>query len=257
MNESPELVTERHSWILERVSETRRVVTTDAASELSVSVDTIRRDLRTLHDRGLIRRVHGGAVPVSSLPDSFSGRTGDEESRRPTLATAVVQRLQPGQVVGLDAGTTSVAIASLIPPTLAITIVTNNPAVAVTLADHRSAQVILLGGKVDLTWMATVGAETVDGWRNYRIDVGIVGLCGFDPISGGTTNSHAEVATKRALIASSAETIIPMQAEKLGTAAPFLVAEPISFDTIIVEPPTDPDFMHQCSKSNIEVVVAT
>jgi len=256
MTESPDLVTERHAWLLDRLFEARRVVTNDAASALGVSVDTIRRDLRSLHDQGLLRRVHGGAVPASRLPQSFTERSLDDRSARPVLAAAIVDSFRAEQVIGLDAGSTSVEIASLIPATLAVTIVTNNPAAAVALSDHRAVRVILLGGPVDLTWMATIGPETVDAWRSYRLDLGIVGVCGFDPRIGATTNSQGEVATKRALLESAAETIVPLQAEKLGTSAPFVVAEASCIDRIVVEPDTDAAALQECCDANIEVVIA-
>jgi len=256
MSEPADLVTERHSWLLERVFEARRVLTKDAALELGVSVDTIRRDLRELHARGLVRRVHGGAVPATNLPHSFTGRTGVADTDRSQLANVIVQRFRANQVIGLDAGSTNVEVASLIPPTLEVTVVTNSPAAAVALADHPAASVILLGGVVDLNWMATVGPETVDGWRNYRLDVAVVGVCGFDPKAGATTNSHAEVATKRALIGSAAEVVIPVQAEKLGTAAPYLVGGATELDTIIVESLTDPDLITQYRAQGIDIIVA-
>ena len=167
-----------------------------------------------------------------------------------------MERFRAGQVIGLDAGSTSVEIAALVPPTLAITVVTNNPAAAVALADHPATTVILLGGPVDLNWMATVGSEVVDGWRNYRLDLGVVGICGFDFAAGATTNSHAEVATKRALIGSAAETIVPVQAEKLGTAAPFVVADTAELDVLVVESHTDARFLQSCREAAIDVVLA-
>ena len=64
-----DLLDQRQAWLLEQVETARRVTTTAAASLLGVSVDTIRRDLRQLHDRGLVRRVHGGALPVARRPE--------------------------------------------------------------------------------------------------------------------------------------------------------------------------------------------
>ncbi|MEM9746037.1 MAG: DeoR family transcriptional regulator [Actinomycetota bacterium] len=93
--ESPELVADRHEWLLARLTERRRVTTNDAAADLGVSVDTVRRDLRLLHDRGLVRRVHGGAVPVSPLSSSFAGRALDDSPERTHLAAAILDRLRP------------------------------------------------------------------------------------------------------------------------------------------------------------------
>lgn len=232
--EPVELVAARHEWLLDRLVADQRVTTSAAATTLGVSVDTIRRDLRQLHDRGLLRRVHGGAVKASTLSSSFTGRASDDPAERNKLADAVVSRLRPGQVVGVDAGTTSSEIATRLPRSLEITIITNSPAVAVALADHPNASVIVVGGHVDLRWMAITGPTAVDTIRSHHLDLAIVGVCSFDPTAGATTCSPHEVATKRALIAAAAEVLVPVESHKLGTVSPFPVADPTEM-TILVD----------------------
>lgn len=231
--EAVDLAHERQRWLLDQLDVHRRVITTEAAERLGVSVDSIRRDLRTLHRKGLARRVHGGAVPVSTLAPSFRGRSEEDQPARVAVAEAIVARLGPGQVIGLDAGSTSVEIAHRLPPSLPVTVVTNGPAVAVALADHPSVEVILLGGAMDLTWMAATGPSVVDAWRALHLDVAVVGVCGFDPSSGATTRSSNEVATKQALAAAAAEIIVPVQAKKLGSIAPFHVLDAERVDVLV------------------------
>lgn len=233
MDSDLELVDQRQTWLLERLAKQRRVMTTDAAAELGVSVDTVRRDLRQLHDRGLVRRVHGGAVPIARLPNSFAERAAEPSRPTAALAAEIIGHFKPGQVIGLDGGTTCADIAAMIPSTLSITVVTNNPAAAVALAGHPNASVILLGGQVDLTWMSTTGAETVDAWRNYHLDIGVLGLCGLDAETGATTNSAMEVATKRALIRASTDVIVPIHHDKVGVCAPYVVAGLDELDMVV------------------------
>lgn len=172
------------------------------------------------------------------------------------LAAEVIERLRPGQVIGLDGGTTCVGIAAMIPSSLPITIVTNNPAAAVALADHPAATVILLGGQVDLTWMTTTGAETVDAWRNYRLDIGVLGVCGLDAETGATTNSASEVGTKRALIASSTDVVVAIPQDKVGVRAPFVVAGLEALDIVITDSPLPDDITRACAAHGGEVIVA-
>ena len=252
--DSVELVTARREWILDRISAEQRVTTNSAASDLGVSVDTIRRDLRYLHDRGLLRRVHGGAVKASPLSSSFTGRATDDSTERNKLADAVVARLRPGQVVGLDAGTTSVEIASRLPRSLEITIITNGPAVAVALGDHPSASVILVGGEVDLRWMAATGSAAVDAIRNHHLDLAVVGVCSFDATAGATTRSWNEVSTKQALIASAAEVLIPVESHKLDTVSPFQVANAADLDVLLVTDAVGAERIEQYRAAGIDFV---
>ncbi len=250
-----ELVDERQAWLLEQVNAERRVTTNEAAARLGVSVDTVRRDLRQLHDQGLLKRVHGGAVPVSRLPGSFSGRSSEASGTVPALAAEIVKRFKPGQVIGLDGGSTSVEIASRIPATLSVIVVTNNPAVAVAMADHASATVILLGGQVDLRWMASTGSEAVDGWRDYRLDIGVLGVCGLEAEAGLTTNSANEVATKRALVESSTEVIVAVHKEKVGVQAPFVVAGLDSVGLVVTNSELPTVIRKRLKKHATEIVV--
>lgn len=249
----PELVVDRHEHLLTVLSERRKITTNAAASDLGVSVDTIRRDLRLLHERGLLRRVHGGAVPLSALSPSYSGRSSDDSTERTKLAEAVAQRLRSGQVVGLDAGTTTTEIAARLPLTLEITIVTNNPAAATALADHPNANVILVGGNVDLRWMATTGPLAVDTIRSHHFDLAIVGACSFDPMAGATTRSQHEVATKQALIQAAAETVMPLESSKLNTVAPFRVASASDIGITIVEDHTDRQLIRTWRSAGIDI----
>lgn len=248
-----ELVDDRHEHLLNDLRKHRTITTNTAAEELGVSVDTIRRDLRLLHDRGLLRRVHGGAVQLSPLSPSFTGRVSDDSAERSKLADAVVRRFQAGQVIGLDAGTTTTEIAARIPQSLEITIVTNNPAAAIALADHQSAHVVLLGGDVDLRWMATTGPTTVDAIRGYHLDLAVVGACSFDHTAGATTRSQHEVATKRALLTAAAETLMPLETSKLSTIAPFRIADATEVGIVVVEDVADPTLILKWQSAGIDI----
>lgn len=247
------LVPDRHDWLLQQLAQRRRLSTNAIADELGVSVDTIRRDFRVLHERGQLRRVHGGAVQISPLSPSFTGRTSDASPERARLADAIAQQFRPGQVIGLDAGTTTTEIASRIAPSLAVTIVTNNPVAATVLADHQHASVILIGGDVDLQWMATTGPAAVDTIRSHHLDLAIVGVCSFDLTAGATTRSQHEIATKQALIASAAVTLVPLEADKFGTVAPFALAGPTDVGLVVSADRMDSATVAQCRTQGVEV----
>ncbi len=232
--ESTHLVAERRTQILETLDADRRVDTAALAARFDTSVDTIRRDLRALDRDGRLQRVHGGALPTVATSASYNGRRRDSGSARQRLAAAIVDRLEPGQVVGLDAGTTTTEIAALIPPDLAITVVTNGPSVALALADHPSATVRLVGGHLDLTWMAATGAEAVDAISEHHLDLAVVGVCALDADAGLMTRSTHEVATKRAFIAAAAHTVIPAESPKVETLAPYRIANVDDVSTILL-----------------------
>jgi DeoR/GlpR family transcriptional regulator of sugar metabolism len=233
MPDESQLSVERRARLLERLQETGRLVTSDVAASSGVSVDTIRRDLAALEALGQARRVHGGAVLQSSLPRSFAGRAREAGAETGKLAQAVVDRLRPGQVIGLDAGTTGVEIARQIPLDLPLTVVTTSPPAAVALEHHRELRVVLVGGVLDLTWMAVTGADAVAAIASFRLDAVVLGACAVHPEIGVTTSSLTEVETKRAWIRAAAEVVLPVGSDKVDRVAPFVVC-PLDEISVIV-----------------------
>ena len=218
---------ERRDKILEVLGRDQRVLASELATSFGVSEDTIRRDLRELAEEGLLRRVYGGAVPRSPASPTFARRKGESTAAKATIARAAVRFLRNGQVIFLDAGTTTLEVATHLPPDLKLTVVTNSLPIASALADHPGARVIVLGGVLLKETLATVGAETVDAYRRVRADVCVLGVASLHPEVGLGVFYHEDAEVKRAMIASAAEVMVLAASDKLNTSAPF-VAGPLS-----------------------------
>ena len=139
---------ERQFIILEELRIHNKVLTSELSQSLSVSEDTIRRDLRDLADGGKIRKVHGGAVVNAFPPYDFRDREVYALDRKAILAQKALTLFKPGQVVLMDGGTTNIELAKRIPADLKLTIFTNSLPVAVILTDHPSVETILIGGRI-------------------------------------------------------------------------------------------------------------
>jgi DeoR/GlpR family transcriptional regulator of sugar metabolism len=217
---SPE---ERRRLLLARLRGDGRLVAAALARELGTSEDTIRRDLRELAAAGLVQRVHGGALPPSPALEPFAVCRGRAAEAKEALAAAAARMLRPGQVVLLDGGTTNLALARLLPPGLRVTVVTPSPPVAVALADHPCAEVVLLGGRLDKAAQAVTGAAAVEAVRAVRADLCFLGVCSVAVEVGVSVAGHEEAEVKRAMARASGEVVALVTADKLGTAAPFVV----------------------------------
>jgi DeoR/GlpR family transcriptional regulator of sugar metabolism len=215
---------ERRRWILATLERDGKVVVSDLSRVLEVSEDTVRRDLRELAAEGRVQRVHGGALRATPVSPSYAVRATQAPSTKVMLARAAASLVRPGTLVLIDAGTTNVEIVRQLPPDLTATVVTNSLPVALALADHARIEVILLGGRVGKLSLATVDIVTVEGIRSLRADLCLLGVCSVHPETGVTTPEFAEAHLKRAMISSSAEVVAVALGEKLGTAAPHLVA---------------------------------
>ncbi len=216
------LTEQRKQHILDVLRRDGRVVAKTLAAALSLSEDTIRRDLRELAREGLLQRVHGGALPASRAAGDFGARQALSTVEKAAIGRAAAAMIRPGQVVFVDGGTTAVQLARAFDRRLEATIVTHSPSVAVELIDH-AAEVILIGGRLFKHSMVAVGAAAMEAIGRIHADTYFMGVTGIHPEIGLTTGDPEEAAIKRALVAAAAETIVLGSPEKLGAASPFVV----------------------------------
>jgi DeoR/GlpR family transcriptional regulator of sugar metabolism len=218
------LTAERRREILSRLERDGKVVASELVVALGVSDDTVRRDLRELAAGGHVQRVHGGALPPAPATGSFAQRLHVAPEAKAHLAEAALPLLAHANVVLLDGGTTALELAHRLPPDRHCTVLTNSPPVAEALAAHPLAEVVLIGGRLLKDSHVTVGAAAVDTLRQVRADACVLGICSLHPELGVTALDHDEALVKRAMVESAAEVIALATADKLHTAAPWLVS---------------------------------
>src|SRR3954470_3734771 len=109
------LAEERRHEILERLGRDGKVVAAELSASLDVSPDTVRRDLSELAEAGLLRRVHGGALPPTVGAQAYAVRSAQAPEAKEAIAHATCQLLRPGQVILLDSGTTTLEVARHLP----------------------------------------------------------------------------------------------------------------------------------------------
>lgn len=227
------LPAERRRSIVQTLQRDGKVLASELSKDLQVSEDTIRRDLRELAAAGVLQRVHGGALPRSPATASFTARQQQAPGAKAAIAHAAVQLIRQDQVIILDGGTTPLQVAQHLPSDLRTTVITHSPPVALALAEHPEIEVILIGGKLYKHELVTVGAATVEAFRNIRADLCFLGIGSLHPEVGISTLDLEEAYVKRAMIASAAEVVALTSAEKLGTAAPYIIG-PLSDLTHLV-----------------------
>ncbi|UGS37707.1 DeoR/GlpR family DNA-binding transcription regulator [Capillimicrobium parvum] len=218
------LTDERRTLILDRLRSQGRVLAADLSAELDVSQDTIRRDLRDLDEAGLLRRVHGGALPRDAGAQPFAERTRRAPAVKASIARRAAACARDGQVIVIDGGTTTLEVARALGDDLRATVVTTSPPVAIALADHPGLEVTVVGGTLRREPLVTVGADAVESLRAVRADLVYLGVCGLHPEIGVTTDDIEERHVKAAMIAGAAEVLALADGDKLGTAMPFVVA---------------------------------
>jgi DeoR/GlpR family transcriptional regulator of sugar metabolism len=217
------LTEQRKRILLERLKAEGRIVAKDVSTEMGLSEDTIRRDLRELASAGLLLRVHGGALPASPTVVPLDARRGLAVAEKQRLGLAGAKLVSPGQTVFIDGGTTNLELVRNLPLDLAATVITHSPTIAAALEPHAGIDVILIGGSLLRHSMVATGAVALDAIARLRVDLCFIGLTGLHPQEGATTGNYEEAAIKRVLVTRSAEVVTLVTAEKLGAVSPYTV----------------------------------
>jgi DeoR/GlpR family transcriptional regulator of sugar metabolism len=250
---------ERQRRIVMRLTQQGRVVATELAHEFGTSEHTIRRDLRDLAAAGFCQRVYGGALALSPASHPAAARRGESVARvarKNLLGHAAAGLVQAGQTLLLDAGTTNLAIARALPAELALTVVTNAPAIADALMGQPGKTIILIGGRLNEISGGTSGATALAQVQQIRADFCFLGACALDAGEGAAAFDAEDAAFKRALVAASTQVAVAVTNEKLATAAPYRVASLAQIDHLIVEADAAPQHLAALRQCGVALRVA-
>jgi len=209
---------ERRREIVEMLHNDGRVLVRDLAKKFRTSLITIRKDLESLHHQGLLERTHGGALPMRT--GALQDQTLREKERlhRPEklhIAQAALRIIQPGQVIILDSGTTTTAIARGCRHVRNLTLITNATNIAAELADS-GVEVVLTGGTLRKNSFSLVGPLAEESLRKLSADMLFLAVDGFDVGYGLTTPNQLEARVNRAMSESARRTIVVCDSSKFG-----------------------------------------
>jgi DeoR family fructose operon transcriptional repressor len=249
---------ERQQRIMVEARRAGRVEVTALADALGVAAETVRRDLSALERRGSLRRVHGGAIPVERLEvePTLATRFGRLAEVKRRIAARALDEVPPGGSILLDAGSTTQALAELLPPELELTVLTNSLAVASALSSHRGLSLYLLGGRVRTTTGAAVGDWATSALRDVAVDVAFVGTNGISVERGLTTPDQAEAVVKRAMVAAGRSCVVLADSSKIGDDHLHRFADLADVDILISDTDLDDDLVTGFHAAGLQVVTA-
>jgi DeoR/GlpR family transcriptional regulator of sugar metabolism len=221
-----------------------------------VSEDTIRRDLRELAAQGLVQRVHGGALAPAPQPGTFAHRAETCGAEKAALARAAVELLAHARVILLDGSTTNLELARRLPADGPRTVLTNSPPIAAALAEHPTADVVMIGGRLDKGAQVTTGATAVDFIRAVRADACVLGVCALHHEAGLSTDDLDEAQVKRAMVDAAADVIVLATVDKLSAGSPYLVAPVAELTHLVVEAGTPDELIGPYRELGVSVTRA-
>jgi DeoR family fructose operon transcriptional repressor len=249
---------ERQQEILRLARDGGRVDVISLAEEFQVTAETIRRDLKALDRAGLLRRVHGGAIPAGRLdfePD-LAERESTAADEKDRIAKAALAELPGGGTMILDAGSTVARLAGAVPLDAQLTVVTHSLPTAARLADHPGIQLHLVGGRVRHRTRAAVDAWALRAYGEIRADVVFIAANGFSAGHGLTTPDLAEAAVKRAAIRAARRVVLLADSSKHGQEHFARFGDLGDVDLLITDSGLSPEDATAIERGGTEVVRA-
>jgi len=233
--------------------------TSELAQRFQLSENTIRRDLLELEERGLLLRVHGGAVLVDQ-DAAYATRLEHSLPQKRAIGQAAATLIESGQNIYLDVGSTTQELVRVIrdglPTVTHLHIFTNGVKIAGELIGQTPYNVHLIGGEIYQNTFCTVGPSALAQIDQFRFDLFFMGANGVDPQRGWTNSNHMEVLVKRAVISRSKRVFALVDSSKWNLPSLAQIVPLAGVKHWIVDADLAPDAQASARAAGVEVMIA-
>ncbi len=247
----------RQSDILATARSAGRVAVDRLAESFSVTPQTIRRDLNDLCNRGLLARVHGGAVPAHSVSNvAYETRRDLAARSKQQIGLAAAALIPDSCSVVINIGTTTEQVARALYDHRDLVVVSNNLNVINILSGSPRKELVLAGGTVRQSDGAIVGEAAVEFIRQFKVDYAIVGASALDEDGTLLDYDIREVSVARTIIANARRSILAADATKFGRSAPVRIAEISDMAAFVTDVSPPQPFAAICREHGVEIHLA-
>lgn len=247
----------RQRQLLDAVRQHRTVSVEDLAQQLDVTPQTVRRDIKLMEDAKLLARYHGGVGLPSSVENiDYSQRQVLNSEAKRRIAAAVARQVPHGCSLLVNIGTTTEEVARALVHHEGLHVVTNNLNVAAILADNPTSEVIIAGGVVRARDRGIVGEATIDFIRQFKVDIGIIGISSIEPDGTLRDFDPREVKVAQTIIEQSREVWLVADRDKFGRQALVRLAHISQIDMLFTDAKPPEALSRALKEARVKVVVA-
>ncbi|WP_160687697.1 DeoR/GlpR family DNA-binding transcription regulator [Clostridium sp. C2-6-12] len=252
-------IEERHQAILEYIEKNSRIAATEIQDMFQVSFDTARRDLRILEEKGLLKRTHGGAIPIRQIgfskPPKITARDITEiKENYFSIAQKAVSMIKQRDVVFITSASVGYFMAQNLPKDLFITVVTNSIIIAEELRKQDNIRVIVTGGEMDSKGNF-YDPFTVEAIKRMRFDKAFITSASISAEFGLSIQRTVYIEFINAIINSSKCSIGLYPTEKIGFESIISICPANKIDVLITDWDAADEELHRLEKQGIKVVV--
>ncbi|MBT9500644.1 MAG: DeoR/GlpR transcriptional regulator [Burkholderiaceae bacterium] len=248
----------RQNDLLQEVRARGSVSVEALADKFGVTLQTVRRDVQRMAEAGLVARFHGGVrVPSSTTENiAYRQRQALQADGKARIAKAIAARIPAGSSLFLNLGTTTEAVARELLHHKGLRVITNNLNVATILSDNTECELVMVGGTVRARDRGVVGEAAVDFIRQFKVDIGLVGISGIEADGTLRDFDYREVMVARAIIEHSRQVWLAADHSKFNRPAMAEVAQLQQLDLLITDEAPPEPFPALLNDAGVELVVA-
>lgn len=245
----------RRKKILEMLDKNGSVRVTELSTLLGISEVTIRTDLADMENKGLLTRVHGGAVssykPYYNM--SFNQRMSTNQEQKEVIAKKIADMIEDNDTIMLNSGTTTLLVFRAISRDLNLNIVTNSISIALEGTTNPNFNIILLGGMINPKYQFTFGDDTIKQLRSYHADKLILSVDGIDAENGFSTYYDKEAQIDRIMLEQSSINIVAADHTKFNRCAFTKISELSVADYIVTDTNVPDTLKNKITKQSIKI----
>jgi len=252
-------IEERHQAILTALNQSGRISVEEITEKFNISVESARRDLRLLEEQGLLKKTHGGAIPVHQValgkPPKMTGKDITEiKPNYMAIAKRAVSMIKPNDVVFITSATVGYFMAQNLPNDIKIRVVTNSIVIAEELRTKDGVLVILLGGEMDNKGNC-YDAFAIDMIKHLRFDKCFI-TSAFISSNFGLSIQHSQaISFWNALIDSAKETIGLYPTGKIGSDSVISICPSNRLNKLITDWDAAKEDLSAFDEQGIEVII--
>ena len=246
---------ERRDYIIKELEENHTVKILELSKELKVTRETIRKDLYLLEKKGLIKKIHGGAVLETSTQETdYEKRKSEFHKEKLAIAKKAVTYVEEGDTVYLDYGTTTFELAKELLKMKNITVVTNTIPIVNLLLSNDTIELIIPGGIVRNNESSLYGPFASNNIKDIFVTIGFFGCSGIDVERGLTSHHTGENLVSKEMIDHSQTAIVLVDHSKFGSVALNKTATFDQIDIVVTDSPRNNEEYQQYTQQGVDLV---
>lgn len=245
----------RKEEILYLLKKNGTVKVTELSEMFNISEVTVRNYLSDMERKGLLSRIHGGAIssykPYYSM--NMNQRLETNQAEKVDIANKIAQMVEPNDTIMLNSGTTTLLAFRKFPQDYNLNIVTNSIAIALEASSNPNFNVVLVGGSLNTKYQFSFGADSVSQLKNYHADKFIFSVDGINVKSGFTTFYEKEAEVDKTMIQQSEKCIVVADHTKFNRSAFVKISNISAADCIVTNSSIDKDILTSYNELGIKI----